>query len=138
VKQALKSDRSFHLKEEEQYMQYQILKEPTAILDIHLDNAETITAEAGAMVYMQGDIEIKTKNSCMQLCILRNLKIKEIANKEALPLKVIKLDVDDGLSPKNADLCLTNRRRKYHKSILIFSHDRSSSQCLVFHTTYFL
>jgi uncharacterized protein (AIM24 family) len=49
----------FHLKE--QYMQYQILKEPMAILDIHLDNAETITAEAGAMVYMQGDIEIKTK-----------------------------------------------------------------------------
>lgn len=32
-----------------------------AIRDIHLDNAETITAEAGAMVYMQGDIEIKTK-----------------------------------------------------------------------------
>lgn len=42
-------------------MQYQILKEPMAILDIHLDNGETITAEAGAMVYMQGDIEIKTK-----------------------------------------------------------------------------
>jgi uncharacterized protein (TIGR00266 family) len=51
---------SFPLKEE-QYMQYQILKEPMAILDIHLDNGETITAEAGAMVYMQGDIEIKTK-----------------------------------------------------------------------------
>jgi Mitochondrial biogenesis AIM24 len=50
----------FRLKEG-QYMQYQILKEPMAILDIHLDNAETITAEAGAMVYMQGDIEIKTK-----------------------------------------------------------------------------
>lgn len=31
------------------------------MLDIHFDNAETITAEAGAMVYMQGDIEIKTK-----------------------------------------------------------------------------
>jgi uncharacterized protein (TIGR00266 family) len=47
--------------EEDQYMQYQILKEPMAILVIHLDNGETITAEAGAMVYMQGDIEIKTK-----------------------------------------------------------------------------
>jgi hypothetical protein len=43
--------RHFHLKE--QHMQYQILKEPMAMLDIHLDNAETITAEAGAMVYMQ-------------------------------------------------------------------------------------
>jgi len=42
-------------------MQYQILKEPMAILDIQLNNSETITAEAGAMVYMQGDIEVKTK-----------------------------------------------------------------------------
>ena len=42
-------------------MQYQILKEPMAILDIHLDNGETITPEAGAMVYMQGDIEVKTE-----------------------------------------------------------------------------
>lgn len=46
---------------EGQHMQYQILKEPMAILDIHLDNGETITAEAGAMVYMQGDIEVRTK-----------------------------------------------------------------------------
>jgi uncharacterized protein (AIM24 family) len=42
-------------------MQYKILKEPMAILDIHLDKSETITAEAGAMIYIQGDIEIKTK-----------------------------------------------------------------------------
>jgi NAD(P)-dependent dehydrogenase (short-subunit alcohol dehydrogenase family) len=37
---------------------------------------------------------------------MRNLKkatnIKDIANKEALPLKVIQLDVDDDLSAKNA------------------------------------
>jgi uncharacterized protein (AIM24 family) len=37
-------------------MQYQILKEPMAILDIQLEKGESITAEAGSMVYMNGDI----------------------------------------------------------------------------------
>ena len=32
-----------------------------AILDIQLDKGESITVEAGAMVYMKGDIEVKTK-----------------------------------------------------------------------------
>jgi len=42
-------------------MRYQIVKEPMAILDIQLDKGESITVEAGAMVYMKGDIEVKTK-----------------------------------------------------------------------------
>ncbi|SRR5690554_1376835 len=42
-------------------MQYQILKEPMAILEVHLSSGEKITAESGAMVYMKGDIEIKTR-----------------------------------------------------------------------------
>jgi uncharacterized protein (TIGR00266 family) len=42
-------------------MQYQILKEPMAILDIQMSCGEKITAESGAMVYMKGDIEIKTR-----------------------------------------------------------------------------
>jgi uncharacterized protein (TIGR00266 family) len=42
-------------------MQYQILKEPMAILDIQMNSGEKITAESGAMVYMKGDIEIKTR-----------------------------------------------------------------------------
>ncbi len=32
-----------------------------AILDIQLEKGESITAEAGSMVYMNGDIDIKTK-----------------------------------------------------------------------------
>lgn len=32
-----------------------------AILDIQLDKGESITAEAGAMIYMKWDIEVKTK-----------------------------------------------------------------------------
>ena len=42
-------------------MQYQILKEPMAILEIQMSSGEKITAESGAMVYMKGDIEIKTR-----------------------------------------------------------------------------
>ncbi|HXV46409.1 MAG TPA: TIGR00266 family protein [Nitrososphaera sp.] len=42
-------------------MQYQILKEPMAILEIKMGSGEKITAESGAMVYMKGDIEIKTR-----------------------------------------------------------------------------
>jgi uncharacterized protein (TIGR00266 family) len=42
-------------------MQYQILKEPMAILEIQMGSGEKITAESGAMVYMKGDIEIKTR-----------------------------------------------------------------------------
>lgn len=42
-------------------MQYQILKEPMAILDIQMRSGEKITAESGAMVYMKGDMEIKTR-----------------------------------------------------------------------------
>jgi uncharacterized protein (TIGR00266 family) len=42
-------------------MQYLILKEPMAILDIQMSSGEKITAESGAMVYMKGDIEIKTR-----------------------------------------------------------------------------
>ena len=42
-------------------MQYQILKEPMAILDVQMISGEKITAESGAMVYMKGDIEIKTR-----------------------------------------------------------------------------
>jgi uncharacterized protein (TIGR00266 family) len=42
-------------------MQYQILKEPMAMIETQLDNGEQITSEAGAMVYIKGDIEIKTR-----------------------------------------------------------------------------
>lgn len=42
-------------------MQYQILKELMAILEIQMNSGEKITAESGAMVYTKGDIEIKTR-----------------------------------------------------------------------------
>ncbi|MGH9991390.1 MAG: TIGR00266 family protein [Nitrososphaera sp.] len=54
-------------------MQFQIMKEPMAILDVHLDSGEKITAESGAMVYMKGDIEIKTRTR--EGGLLKKLKV---------------------------------------------------------------
>jgi uncharacterized protein (TIGR00266 family) len=42
-------------------MQYQILKEPMATLEVQMSSGEKITTESGAMVYMKGDMEIKTR-----------------------------------------------------------------------------
>jgi uncharacterized protein (AIM24 family) len=41
-------------------MHYQILKEPMSMLEIQLNNEEEVTGEAGAMVYIKGNIEVKT------------------------------------------------------------------------------
>lgn len=42
-------------------MHYRIVKEPMALLEVEMSGGEKITAESGAMVYMKGDIEIKTR-----------------------------------------------------------------------------
>jgi uncharacterized protein (TIGR00266 family) len=43
-------------------MEYKILKEPMAILEIQMSAGERITAESGAMVYMRGEVEIQTRS----------------------------------------------------------------------------
>jgi uncharacterized protein (TIGR00266 family) len=42
-------------------MHYRIVKEPMALLEVEMSTGEKITAESGAMVYMKGDIEVKTR-----------------------------------------------------------------------------
>ena len=42
-------------------MKYLVTKEPMAMLEIELAKDEQITAEAGSMVFMKGDVEIKTR-----------------------------------------------------------------------------
>lgn len=42
-------------------MHYSIVKEPMALLEVEMSAGEKLTAEAGAMVYMRGDIDVKTK-----------------------------------------------------------------------------
>jgi len=54
-------------------MHFEILKEPMAILDVQLEPGEKITAESGAMVYMKGDIEIKTRTR--EGGLLKKLKV---------------------------------------------------------------
>jgi uncharacterized protein (TIGR00266 family) len=57
-------------------MQYQILKEPMAILDVQLNAGETITAESGAMVYLHGEFEIKTRTR--EGGLLKKLKVSAL------------------------------------------------------------
>lgn len=54
-------------------MQYQIINNPMGILLINMSRGEEITAEAGALVYMKGDIEIKTRMRNRGL--LKSLKV---------------------------------------------------------------
>lgn len=53
-------------------MEFQILKNPMSILEVHLGKGETITAEAGALVFMKGDIEVDTK---MRSGFLKTVKV---------------------------------------------------------------
>ncbi|HXG13508.1 MAG TPA: AIM24 family protein [Candidatus Nitrosotenuis sp.] len=44
-------------------MEFQILKNPMSMLEVHLGKGETIAAEAVALVFMKVDIEVST-NIC--------------------------------------------------------------------------
>ena len=43
-----------------------------SILEVHLSKGESITAEAGALVYLKGDVEIKTK---LRANVLKTVKV---------------------------------------------------------------
>ena len=58
-------------------MEFQILKNPMSILEVHLKKGEAITAEAGALVFMKGDIEINTK---MRGGFLKTVKVSLLGN----------------------------------------------------------
>lgn len=42
-------------------MEYKINKEPFGLLEVALNQSEKVIAEAGSLVYMKGNIQIKTK-----------------------------------------------------------------------------
>ena len=58
-------------------MEFQIIKNPMSILEVHMDKGESITAEAGALVFMKGDVEIKTK---MRSGFLKTVKVSLLGN----------------------------------------------------------
>jgi len=58
-------------------MEFEILKNPMSILEVQLKKDESITAEAGALVFMKGDIEIDTK---IRSGILKAVKVSFLGN----------------------------------------------------------
>ena len=58
-------------------MEFQILKNPMSILEVNLKKGDSITAEAGSLVFMQGDIEIDTK---MRSGFLKTVKVSLLGN----------------------------------------------------------
>lgn len=48
-----------------------------SILEVHMGKGESITAEAGALVFMKGDVEIKTK---MRSGFLKSIKVSILGN----------------------------------------------------------
>jgi len=78
-------------------MQYQILKEPMALLDVQLSAGEKITAESGAMVYIKGDVEIKTRTR--EGGFLKKLKVTALGGESFF--------VNDYLARGNASIGLT-------------------------------
>lgn len=58
-------------------MEFNILKNPLGILEITLKKDEEITAEAGALVFMKGNIEVDTK---MRGGILKTVKVSLLGN----------------------------------------------------------
>lgn len=58
-------------------MEFQILKNPMSILEVNLNKDESITAEAGALVFLQGEIQIDTK---MRSGILKAVKVSLLGN----------------------------------------------------------
>ena len=78
-------------------MQYQILKEPMALLDVQLSSGEKITAESGAMVYIKGDVEIKTRTR--EGGFLKKLKVTALGGESFF--------VNDYVARGNASIGLT-------------------------------
>ncbi|HKU48677.1 MAG TPA: TIGR00266 family protein [Nitrososphaera sp.] len=78
-------------------MQYQIMKEPMALLDVQLTAGEKITAESGAMVYIKGDIEIKTRTR--EGGLLKKLKVTALGGESFF--------VNDYIAQSDASIGLT-------------------------------
>jgi uncharacterized protein (AIM24 family) len=82
-------------------MQYKILKEPMAMLEIQLNNEEQVTAEAGAMVYIKGNIEVKSRccwQSIMTVTILGRTILRSIRPSASFISKGLYISADVWLS----------------------------------------
>lgn len=73
-------------------MHFDISKNPMGMLEVYLDNNESITAEAGALVFIKGNIEVKTK--FRQGGILKNLKVSFLGNESFFVNEYIAREMD--------------------------------------------
>lgn len=55
-------------------MQWQIYKNPLGLLEVKMDKGESVTAESGALVFMQGDVEVRTSTKIREQGFLSRLK----------------------------------------------------------------
>jgi uncharacterized protein (AIM24 family) len=55
-------------------MKWQILKNPLGLLEIDMENGESVTAESGALVFIQGDVEVKTSTKIMEAGVLQQVQ----------------------------------------------------------------
>jgi uncharacterized protein (TIGR00266 family) len=78
-------------------MQFQIIKEPMALLEVQMSAGEKITAESGAMVYMKGDIEVKTRTR--EGGFLKKLKVTALGGESFF--------VNDFIARNNCSIGLT-------------------------------
>nr|AFK25032.1 hypothetical protein Josef01_22i07_47 [uncultured archaeon] len=62
-------------------MEFQILKNPMSMLEVHLGKGETITAEAGALVFMKEDIEVNTN---MRSGFFKSVKVSLLGSESFL------------------------------------------------------
>lgn len=78
-------------------MQFQIIEEPMALLEVQMLAGEKITAESGAMVYMKGDIEVKTRTR--EGGFLKKLKVTALGGESFF--------VNDFVAKNNCSIGLT-------------------------------
>ncbi|GBC73922.1 hypothetical protein HRbin04_01331 [archaeon HR04] len=55
-------------------MEWKVSKNPLGMLEVVMDRGEVITAEPGALVYMQGDVEVKTSTKIKEQGLLSMVK----------------------------------------------------------------
>lgn len=55
-------------------MEWRVSKNPLGMLEVVMDKGEVITAEPGALVYMQGDVDIKTSTKIKEQGLLSRVK----------------------------------------------------------------
>ncbi len=55
-------------------MEWRISKNPLGMLEVVMDRGEVITAEPGALVYMQGDVEVRTSTKIREQGFLSRVK----------------------------------------------------------------